>query len=381
MAKGKNIAIWIILFVVLAAAAGVIVIAVQNSKRESQLTTVESAAALYNKTTNPSSSSTLSKPGLKPMGRMRGQTDEQHPQYHQLQKQQQMQQQQMQQQHQQKQQQQQQMQQKQQQQQMQQQHQQMQQQQHQQQHQQKQQPHGGRYDVAMFNAQSQLANQLPPQMMYQNNVGMTTFAHQPGPSHVMSTTPPNYPPRSGGGALFIPSQSPQAQMPAQQLFVSNNFPSTIDILQDMSNFSSVNAYAENGAVGTTMSKFVGSAYFQDPATMTPNTYADGLGLDAYMPDVSNATPEGLDPQTGLPVFSTASLKRSNNLSSRGANGFLRPTMDDTQGYKKTIGKRIQTCRYNDCDLDKRRNQFNAARINSNGEDVVLFNQTDFMYLR
>jgi hypothetical protein len=317
MAKGKNIAIWIILVVVLAAAAGVIVIAVQNSKREQQLNTVQGGT-------------TMSRPNMRPVGRpsMRANVKQQQ-QRPPMQQQ-------------------------------------------------------NRYDVAKLNAQAQLANRLPPQLpnsAYSPSVNMTTFAPQPPPAHIMSTTPPNYPPRSGGGALFIPNQSPQAEMPAQQLFVSHRFPSTIDSkLQDMSNFSSVNAYALDSAVGTTLSDFVASAYFQDPATMTPNTYADGLGLDAYMPDVSNATPEGLDPQTGLPVFSTASLKRSNALSSRGANGFLRPVMDDTNGYKKTIGKRIQTCRYNDCDLDKRRNQFNAARLNSGGEDVVLFNQTDFMYL-
>lgn len=341
MAKSKNIAIWIILVVVLAAAAGVIVIAVQNSKREQQLNTVQSAAALYQTNSKTSGTTTMSaKNGMKPTGlgrpSMRANT--------QMQQQRPGQRQQMHQQH-----------------------------------------PGGRYDVSMVNAQAQLANRLPPQIpetMYNNgNVSMTTFAPQPPTGHVMSTTPPNYPPRSGGGALFIPNQSPQAEMPAQQLFVSHSFPSTIESkLQDMSNFSVVNAYAQDSATGTTLSNFVASAYFQDPATMTPNTYADGLGLDAYMPDVSNATPEGLDPQTGLPVFSTASLKRSNALSSRGTNGFLRPVLDDTNGYKKTIGKRIQTCRYNDCDLDKRRNQFNAARLNSGGEDVVLFNQTDFMYL-
>ena len=346
MAKSKNIAIWIILVVVLAAAAGVIVIAVQNSKREQQLNTVQSAAALYQTNSKTSGGTTMSaKNGMKPTGlgrpSMRANTQmQQRP----GQRQQMMQRPPMKQQH-----------------------------------------PGGRYDVSMVNAQAQLANRLPsqiPETMYNNgNVSMTTFAPQPPTGHVMSTTPLNYPPRSGGGALFIPNQSPQAEMPAQQLFVSHSFPSTVESkLQDMSNFSVVNAYAQDSATGTTLSNFVASAYFQDPATMTPNTYADGLGLDAYMPDVSNATPEGLDPQTGLPVFSTASLKRSNALSSRGTNGFLRPVMDDTNGYKKTIGKRIQTCRYNDCDLDKRRNQFNAARLNSGGEDVVLFNQTDFMYL-
>ena len=332
MAKGQTIAIWIILVVVLAAASGVIVIAVQNNKREQQLNTVQGASTLV--------TDYLSKtPGSNPLsamarGRPSMRANTQHRPV---------------------------------------------QQQYQNQNQNK------RYDTAMLNMQAQLANRLPPQYSqsaYNNNVSMTTFAQPPGPAHVMSTTPPNYPPRSGGGALFVPNQSPQADMPAQQMFVSHSFPSTIDSkLQDLSNFSVTNAFAEGGAVGTSMSDFLGSAYNQDPATMTPNTYADGLGLDAYMPDVSNATPEGLDPQTGLPVFSTASLKRSNALSSRGLDGFLRPTLDDTQGYKKTIGKRIQPCRYNDCDLDKRRNQFNAARLNSGGEDVVLFNQTDFMYLR
>ena len=327
MAKGKNVAIWIILVVVLAAAAGVIVIAVQNAKREQQLGQAENAANLFlqmNSKTPGTGGTTMSRPmpSAGSMGRpsMRANVGRmpQHP--------------------------------------------------------------PKRYDTAMFSAQAQLANQLPPQMsqtQYSTGVNMTNFAPMPRPGHVFSTNPP----RSGGGALFVPNKSPQADMPAQQLSVSHSFPSTIDTnLVDLASDSAVNGYSEAAAVGTSLSPFLASAYNQDPATMTPNTYADGLGLDAYMPDVSNATPEGLDPQTGLPVFSTASLKRSNALSSYGANGFLRPVMDDTNGYKKTIGKRIQTCRYNDCDLDKRRNQFNAARLNSGGEDVVLFNQTDFMYL-
>ena len=328
MAKGKNVAIWIILVVVLAAAAGVIVIAVQNTKREQQLGQAESAANLYlqnSKTAGTATTMGMGRPSMRPAN-MRAVSNVR----------------------------------------------------------QQQSPFPKRYDTAMFNAQSQLANQLPPQWsqtQYGSGVNMTNFAPMPLPGRIQSISPPNYPPRSGGGALFVPNQSPQADMPAQQLNVSSSFPSTIDSkLVDLASISAVNGYSEAAAVGTSLSPFLASAYNQDPATMTPNTYADGLGLDAYMPDVSNATPEGLDPQTGLPVFSTASLKRSNELSSFGANGFLRPIMDDSLGYKKTIGKRIQTCRYNDCDLDKRRNQFNAARLNSGGEDVVLFNQTDFMYL-
>jgi hypothetical protein len=164
-------------------------------------------------------------------------------------------------------------------------------------------------------------------------------------------------------------------MPAQQLFVSQNFPSTVDsVLEPMS----VSPSGTDQSVSISTSPFVGTSYFQDPAQMTPNTYADGLGLDAYMPNVSNATPEGLDPQTGLPVFSTASLKRSNELSSRGLQGFLRPTIDDSQGYKHTIGRRACPSRYSDEMLQQRRNQFNAARVDSKDEPV-LWNMSDFMY--
>lgn len=318
MAKSQAVAIWIILAVVLAAAAGVIVIAVQNNKREHQLSPVESAATLYNKNNGPKPA--MGRPSMRAnANRVQGQ---------------------------------------------------------------RQQQVRDRYDMAMVNAQNQQANQLPPAFLdsnYNNNVSMTTFAPLPGAAHVMSTSHSNYVPRSGGGALFIPSKSPQADMPAQQLGVSHNFPSTLNKLQDMSSPMAIGG--DKAAVGTSLSNFVGSSYFQDPATMTPNTFADGLGLDAYLPDVSNATPDGLDPQTGLPVFSTASLKRSNDLSSYGVNGFLRPVLDDTQGYKHTVGKRIQPLRYNNCDLDNRRNQFNAARINSGDNDVVLFNVTEFMFTK
>jgi hypothetical protein len=391
MAKGQTVAIWIILVVVMAAAAGVIVIAVQNNKREQQLSPVQDAAVNYNNSAPKQAKQavTMGRPsmraGLNPMNRVNSQPlqNMQAPQMqqgvphnmkapqmqqgmpHNMQA-----------------------------------HQMQQGVPHNMQAHQMQQgvPHNmqapqmqqgkniqrERYDTALVNSYLEQGNQLPPSFVdssYKNNVGMTTFAPLPGPAHVMSTTPPNYPPRSGGGALFIPSQSPQAQMPAQQMSVSHSFPSTIDSkLQDLSTISAVGTSYEKAAIGTSMSNFSGAAYFQDPATMTPNTYADGLGLDSYMPDVSNATPDGLDPQTGLPVFSTASLLRSNRLSSHGLNGYLRPQMDDTQGYKHTVGKRLQICRYNDCDLDKRRNQFNASRLNSGGEDPVLFNVTDFMYL-
>jgi hypothetical protein len=331
MAKGQTVAIWIILVVVLAAAAGVIVIAVQNNKREQQLGPVESAATLYNQNNAPKPA--LGRPSMRVANSQRqpgrpkpGRSDV--AQVNRV-------------------------------------------------------PARDRYDVAMVNAQNQLSNRLPPSSFnsstYNTNVSMTSFAPLPGPSHIMSTTPSNYVPRSGGGALFIPSKSPQADMPAQQLNVSHNFPSTVNKLQDMS--SPISIGGEKGAAGTTLSNFVGSSYFQDPATMTPNTFADGLGLDAYLPDVSNATPDGLDPQTGLPVFSTASLKRSNDLSSYGVNGFLRPVLDDTQGYKHNVGKRKCPERYNDCDLDRRRNQFNAARINSGNDDIVLFNANEFMYTK
>ena len=313
------IAIWIILVVVLAAAAGVIAIAVQNDKRQKQLSTLENAAQRYQQINPaPATPASSARPAGRPSQRQRMNTQQQH---------------------------------------------------------------GGprRYNAAMVGAEAQLANRLPPgfaDSSYNNNVGMTSFGvPQAAPAHMMSTTPM---PRaqSGSGALFVPSQSPQADMPAQQLFVSHNFPSTVE---NTLQAHSVSPSGIDHSNNTSVNNFVGSAYFQDPAQMTPNTYADGLGLEAYMPNVSNATPDGLDPQTGLPVFSTASLRRSNELSSRGLQGFLRPTMDDTQGYKHTVGKILQPGRYNECQVNNRRNQFNAARINS-AEDPVLFGITDYMYL-
>ncbi len=321
MAKGETIALWVIMVFVLAAASGIIAIAVQNSKRQDQLKNIEAAALKY----DPPSFSTSAAPrsaGYNKPGRpsMRMNTQQQPPKQYMRQ----------------------------------------------------------RYDVTAVNAGAQRSNMLPPGYYnsdFNNKVGMTVYRDQPmSPAHLMSTTPMAMP-RSGSGALFIPSKSPQAQMPAQQLFVSQNFPSTVDsVLEPMS----VSPSGTDQSVSISTSPFVGTSYFQDPAQMTPNTYADGLGLDAYMPNVSNATPEGLDPQTGLPVFSTASLKRSNELSSRGLQGFLRPTIDDSQGYKHTIGRRACPSRYSDEMLQQRRNQFNAARVDSKDEPV-LWNMSDFMY--
>ena len=355
MAKGKNIAIWIIVVIVLAAAAGVITIVVQNAKREDQLNTIQSSASLY-ATNNPAKAvATTASVRARPPMRMNTQQRQQQQQHLQQKQQQQQHLQQQVQQHQHE-------------------YQQKLQQQQKQQHQparyMKQ-----RYNIGSMEAEAHMANMLPPGHVnsnYNSGVGMTVFSNPPPPSHLMSTSPM---PSSGSGALFIPSKSPQAQMPAQQLFASHNFPSTVENqLQSLS----VSPSNTDSAVNISTNSFTGSSYFQDPAQMTPNTYADGLGLDAYMPNVSNATPNGLDPQTGLPVFSTASLKRSNELSSRGLQGFLRPTMDDSQGYKSTIGKRSCYCRYSDEMLQQRRNQFNAARVDG-ADEPVLWNMTDFMY--
>jgi len=324
MAKGQTVAIWIILVVVLAAAAGVIAIVVQNAKRESQLSKVEEAAALY-ESNNPA------KPAA---STLRKRVDVQHPSHPQ--------------------------------------------QGHASRASRSGRPSGRRMDMQMLQAEAHSDNRLPPRNMdtYYNNTtsaGMTVFNNtQTAPAELVHF----YPPQSAN-ALFVPNKSPQAEMPAQQLFVSDKFPDV-----KVGQLQGYNASPEGvgQVVDTTASPFLGSSYFQDPAEMTPNTYADGLGLDAYMPNVSNATPDGLDPQTGLPVFSTSSLRRSNLLSGRGVEGFLRPVVDDTQGYKRVVGKNMCPCIYNNGHLNERRNQYNAARLTS-GIEPVLFYQTDPMYIK
>jgi hypothetical protein len=196
------------------------------------------------------------------------------------------------------------------------------------------------------------------------------------------------PSRHARHARFDPSSAAanrfdSAPMPTEQLMASSFFPSTVDAGLEKLTTSNKQGSASGEAMSsypkadTSVSLFTSGLYAQDPASMTPNSGMESLGLDAYMPDDSSATADGKDPQTGLPVFTTGRLKRSNELSSRGMHGFLRMVQDPLTGYKK-LGKRMFQCSQQyEADIDKRRKQFNAARVN--GEDPVLFNESDFAY--
>ena len=178
------------------------------------------------------------------------------------------------------------------------------------------------------------------------------------------------------------SSALSAPMPTEQLMASEYFPNTVN--PQMTSLNSgqgvglaTNPIVAEGKSSTSSSLFTGGLYTQDPSMMTPSTGMDSLGIEAYMPSEKGATKDGLDPNTGLPVFSTQKLLRSNQLSSRGMHGFLRQVQDPYTGYKK-LGRRMFTCSQQyEADVNRRREQFNKARMS--GQDPVLFNTSGWAY--
>ena len=140
-------------------------------------------------------------------------------------------------------------------------------------------------------------------------------------------------------------------------------------------------YKGNGS-STTQTMFKPTLWEQDASVLTPDTAFDSQGIAAYLPNDDGMTTDQLDPQTGLPVFTAAKLKRANELGGRGLHGFLRPVLEIEDGYKRVVGKIMYPERYTRLDLQQKREQFNAARI-ADGRggcmEPVIFNESEFMY--
>lgn len=140
--------------------------------------------------------------------------------------------------------------------------------------------------------------------------------------------------------------------------------------------------------GTSMNAFMDDNYMMDPGVMTPATATDVKGLQTFMPfmggGVGDDTQNGefggpFDKATGLPLFTTGKLVRSQLLGGYGAGSFLRPVQDPLTGYKKTVGKTLCAGPLQAKDIEIRRKQINAERLLNKNADPILFNGSEYMY--
>lgn len=140
--------------------------------------------------------------------------------------------------------------------------------------------------------------------------------------------------------------------------------------------------------GTSVNPYQAQNYTQDPGMMTPSSATDIKGLQTFMPymggGVGGEAHDGdmggaVDPNTGLPLFTSGKLIRSQLLGGHGAGSFLRQVQDPLTGYKKSVGKNLCGVQQTRRDLEVRRKQLNAARLANEDLDPVLFYMSDFSY--
>ena len=133
--------------------------------------------------------------------------------------------------------------------------------------------------------------------------------------------------------------------------------------------------------GVVASQYSDSSYTMDPGVMTASSATDIQGVETFMPMMTDGvgSEKGpVDPSTGLPLFTTGKLVRSQMLGGHGAGSFLRKQQDPLSGYKR-LGKNMCGAQNARRDMATRRVQFNAARLASSDGDPVLFNTSEFMY--
>jgi len=133
--------------------------------------------------------------------------------------------------------------------------------------------------------------------------------------------------------------------------------------------------------GTSANTYLDTSYSMASGMMTPSSATDIKGLDTFMPMMSDGvgTAGGpVDPSTGLPLFTTGKLVRSQMLGGHGAGSFLRQQQDPLSGYKR-LGKNMCGAQNARHDLSVRRAQFNAARLADPNGDPVLFQTSEFAY--
>jgi hypothetical protein len=232
----------------------------------------------------------------------------------------------------------------------------------------------------MHNNAAQMMRSPPagvqPRMAYTDTAAIENNAVQ----RMASAAPSGVPLLTQAQAAALP-----APMPAYSMSTPNKFDNNVD--EDLGQLTTSNGGTYPGSVmgtgqaGTSATAFIDNVYAQDAQTMTPNTAGDMGGIQAFLPNDAEMTKDGKDPLTGLPVFTTNSLRRSNILGGHGAQGYLRPVQEPMTGSKR-IGRFTKlTCdpREQLESMDKRRAQYNAARVESGQEDPVIFGMGEFAY--
>jgi hypothetical protein len=178
-----------------------------------------------------------------------------------------------------------------------------------------------------------------------------------------------------------------AAMPSMQLNVPATMPQATGSYVGVPSGSNVIGEAEMDmkstyAMGTSANHFSDGNYQTDPGMMTPSTTSDIRGLQTFMPYMGGGVGDNgdgpVDPSTGLPLFTTGKLVRSQLLGGMGAGSFLRQVQDPLSGARR-IGKAGCGSQLRRRDFEVRRKQFNAARLETNDGSPVLFNESGFAY--
>ena len=178
-----------------------------------------------------------------------------------------------------------------------------------------------------------------------------------------------------------PAATTPAPLPSAQLMAPTTIPVPPNSLAMVQTSSSmVGEYDESGSAS--VNQYTDTSYTMDPGMMTTSATTDVQGIETFMPMMTGGVggKDGpVDPSTGLPLFTTGKLVRSQLLGGHGAGSFLRQQQDPLAGYAKSVGRSMcgsQAAREN---IAARRTQFNAARLADPNGDPVLFNTSEFMY--
>lgn len=184
-----------------------------------------------------------------------------------------------------------------------------------------------------------------------------------------------------------------ASMPSQQLNSAPFMAPTPAALPGVPSSSNIIGDGEmdlmgTEQMGTSANPYSDGNYTMDPGMMTPSSATDIKGLQTFMPymggGIGNKEEFGaevgggpVDPSTGLPLFTTGKLVRSQLLGGHGAGSFLRQVQDPMTGYRKSVGKVMCGTQQARRDIEVRRKQFNAARLEHPDNDPILFNMSDW----
>lgn len=204
-----------------------------------------------------------------------------------------------------------------------------------------------------------------------------------------------------GPYVYPPTQYQQpiydapAPMPQSQLMQQPSMPIEDVYLPGVPSSSTIIGEAQMDIMttenqGTSIDSFSDNNYLMDPAMMTPGGASDIMGLQTFMPYMGGGVGDNdnqnngeiggpVDPNTGLPLFTTGKLIRSQLLGGHGASSFLRQVQDPLSGYRKSVGKNLCGVQQARRDVEVRRKQLNAARLEHPDADPILFNTSDFAY--